>query len=90
MRRLSRALLYIGTFGIVIALGRIHAQFIGHYVLHSSQQLPWNLTFAGVLCFSAYAVGLPDLDHRRSALAPAVIASVAGAVAISLVQLGLG
>jgi lipopolysaccharide/colanic/teichoic acid biosynthesis glycosyltransferase len=90
VRRLSRALLYLGTFGIVIGLGRFHAQFIGHYLFHSVQRLPWNLTFAGVLCLAAYGAGLPDLDRRRSIWAPAATASVAGAVAVSLLQLALG
>jgi lipopolysaccharide/colanic/teichoic acid biosynthesis glycosyltransferase len=90
VRRLSRAFLYVGTVGIVIGLGRIHAQFIGHYVFHSSQRLPWSLAFAGLLCLAAYGVGLPDLDHRKSAWAPAVTASIGGGIGISLIQLGLG
>ena len=91
MRRLSRALLYLGTFGIVTALGRIHAQFIGHYLFHSVQRLPWNLTFAGILCLAAYgARSAHDLDRRRSTWAPAVTASVGGALTISLLQLAFG
>jgi len=90
VRRLSRALLYVGTLGIVIGLGRIHAQFIGHYVFHSSQRLPWSLAFGGLLCLAAYGAGLPDLERRRSVWAPAIMASLGGAVAISLAQLALG
>jgi len=90
VRRLSRVLLYIGTVGIVVCLGRVHAQLIGHYVFHSSQRLPWSLAFGGLLCVAAYGVGLPDLDSRRSIWASAVTASFGGALTISVVQLGLG
>jgi len=90
MRRFARPLLYLGTIAIVVGLGRYHAQFIGHYYFHSAQRLPWNLTYAAVLCLAAYAMGLPDLDRRRGAWAPALGASVGGALAISAAQLAFG
>ena len=87
MRRLARPLLYAGTVAIVVGLGRYHAQFIGHYYFHSAQRLPWNLTYAAVLCLAADGFGLPDLDRRRSAWGPAIAAAGTGAVAISAFQL---
>jgi lipopolysaccharide/colanic/teichoic acid biosynthesis glycosyltransferase len=90
MRRLARPLLYGGTVCIVVALGRYHAQFVGHYYFHSAQRLPWNLAFAALLCLSAYGMGLPDLDRRRSAWGPALAAGVSAALAISVVQVALG
>ncbi len=90
MRRLARPLLYLGTIGIVVGLGRYHAQFIGHYYFHSSQRLPWNLAYAAILCVCAYGAGLPDLDRRRSPWGAAFTAALAGAVLISGVQLAVG
>jgi hypothetical protein len=90
MRRFARPLLYLGTILIVVGLGRYHAQYIGHYYFHSAQRLPWNLTYAGLLCLAAYGVGLPDLDRRRSAWGPAATAALIGAVCVSLVQRSWG
>ena len=90
MRRLARPLLYLGTIAIVVGLGRYHAQFIGHYYFHSAQRLPWNLAYAAILCVAAYVAGLPDLDRRRGAWAPALAAAAAAAIAISTLQLLLG
>lgn len=90
MRRFARPLLYLGTVGIVVGLGRYHAQFIGHYYFHSAQRLPWNLTYAAILCLCAYGLGLPDLDRRKSAWAPALMAPMIGAVVISAGQLVMG
>ena len=90
MQRLARPLLYVGTVGLVVSLGRYHAQVIGHYYFHSAQRLPWNLTYAAIICVAAYALGLPDLDRRRSVWGPALTAAVTGALAISALQLVLG
>jgi lipopolysaccharide/colanic/teichoic acid biosynthesis glycosyltransferase len=90
MRRLIRPLLYLGTIAIVVGLGRYHAEFIGHYYFHSAQRLPWNLTYAGILCLAAYGVGLPDLDRKRSVWGPAFSAALLGAIAVSVLQIILG
>jgi lipopolysaccharide/colanic/teichoic acid biosynthesis glycosyltransferase len=89
MRRFARPLLYLGTVAIVVGLGRFHAEFIGHYWFHV-QRLPWNLTYAVLLCLAAYSVGLPDLGHRRSAWALAFAAVAIAAGAVSALQLLLG
>jgi lipopolysaccharide/colanic/teichoic acid biosynthesis glycosyltransferase len=91
VRRLARPLLYVGTVGIVLALARIHAQFIGHYVFHASDRLPWTIAYAVLMCLSAYGVGLPDgVRGWRSETSSALAAAVGGAVAISAIQLALG
>jgi lipopolysaccharide/colanic/teichoic acid biosynthesis glycosyltransferase len=90
MRRLARVLLYGGAAGIVVGLGRYHAQFIGHYYFHSAERLPWNLTYAALLCLCAYGMGLPDLDLKRSPWASAFSASLSAAVLVSIIQIALG
>jgi lipopolysaccharide/colanic/teichoic acid biosynthesis glycosyltransferase len=90
MRRLARPLLYVGTLGIVLGLARYHAEFIGHYTFHTSQRVPWTIAYAVILCVAAYGAGLPDLERRRSAWAPAVGAAVAGSAVISVLQLATG
>ncbi|HVN50292.1 MAG TPA: hypothetical protein VMT43_02605, partial [Acidimicrobiales bacterium] len=89
MRRFARPLLYLGTVAIVVGLGRYHAEYVGHYYFHA-QRLPWNLTYAGLLCLAAYSLGLPDLGRRRSVWGPALLAVAAAAVAVSALQLLLG
>lgn len=91
MRRLARPMLYLGTIGIVLLLGRLHAQFIGHYVFHTSDRLPWTLGYGVVLSLALYGLGLPDqVRGLRSAIASAAGAAVIGAGVISLVQLVFG
>lgn len=89
-RRFARSLLYAGMIAIVVGLGRVHAQFIGHYYFHSWDRLPWNLGYALILCIAAYGFGLPDLDSARSRWSPAIAAAVTAAVAISAIQIVLG
>jgi lipopolysaccharide/colanic/teichoic acid biosynthesis glycosyltransferase len=90
MRRVVRPLLYLGTFGIVLGLARYHAEFVGHYVFHTSERLPWTVAYAVVLCVAAYGAGLPDLDRDRSAWSPALAAALAAGAAVSLVQFTVG
>jgi exopolysaccharide biosynthesis polyprenyl glycosylphosphotransferase len=91
VRSAARALLYLGTFLAVLALGRYHAQFIGHYIFHESFRLPWSLAYATLLCIAAYGVGLPDLTRsRRVALLAALGSTTAAALAISAAQLAVG
>ncbi len=89
MRRFARPLLYLGTVAIVVGLGRYHAEFIGHYYFHT-QRLPWNLTYALLLCLAAYSLGLPDLGRRRSVWGPSVAAVAGAALAVSALQVVLG
>jgi lipopolysaccharide/colanic/teichoic acid biosynthesis glycosyltransferase len=91
VRRLARALLYGGTAVVVLSLARLHAQFVGGYVLHSSARLPWAIGYVALLCLAAYGVGLPDLARNAyAAMWAALAATVAATVGISLVQLVVG
>jgi lipopolysaccharide/colanic/teichoic acid biosynthesis glycosyltransferase len=91
MRRGARWLLYIGTAGVVIGLGRVHAQYIGHYILHSSSQFAWILAYVGLLCLFAYGLGLPELPkNNRAAAGSAIVACTAAVLGISAAQLVVG
>jgi lipopolysaccharide/colanic/teichoic acid biosynthesis glycosyltransferase len=93
MRRVARPLLYLGTIAIVLGLAKYHARYIGHYVLHSTDpaRLVWTLTYLGLLILASYAAGLPELPQTsRQAFTSAVVAPVAAALAISVVQLLAG
>ncbi len=90
MRRSVAALLSIGTFGVVLTLGQLHALHHG-YRFVSGPTMVWALAYAGGLCLGAYAVGLPDLPRtRRSRWLSSLAAIALVALAISMVQLLLG
>src|SRR5262249_50638297 len=89
-RRLARPLLYLGTVAIVLGLAQIHARFIGHYVLHSTEpaRLGWTVGFLGLLVLASYGAGLPELPRTgRQAVTSAAVAPASAAVAMSVVQL---
>jgi lipopolysaccharide/colanic/teichoic acid biosynthesis glycosyltransferase len=93
MRRAARPLLYLGTFAIVLGLAKVHAAYIGDYVLHSADpaRLVWTVGFLGLLVLASYAVGLPELPRTgRQALTSAAVAPASAALAISVVQLVAG
>jgi lipopolysaccharide/colanic/teichoic acid biosynthesis glycosyltransferase len=91
MRRAARPLLYLGVLGVVAALAKVHASWIGHYDLTGSARFAWTLVYAGFLCLTAYGFGLPDVPRtRKAAVAASVGASFSAAAAISLLQLFLG
>jgi lipopolysaccharide/colanic/teichoic acid biosynthesis glycosyltransferase len=85
--------MYVGLIAIVLGLAKIHARYIGHYVLHSTEpsRLVWTVAYIGLLVVAAYGAGLPDLPRSgRQALTSAVVAPVGAAAAISVVQLIAG
>src|SRR4051794_2188239 len=93
MRRVARPLLYLGIVAIVLGLAKIHAKYIGDYVLHSTEpsRLAWTLAYLGLLVVTSYGAGLPDLPRtRRQAITSAVLAPLAAAGCISIVQLLTG
>ncbi len=91
MRRLARALVYAGTAAVVLGLARFHAQYVGHYVFHSSNRLPWTLAYIALLCVAVYGVGLPDLARNAyAAMGAGLVATISATIVISLAQLGLG
>ncbi len=91
MKRASRPVLYLGTFGIVFALAQVHARYVGHYRVTGSDRFGWTIAYAAILCLSAYGFGLPDVPRSsRAARSASVGAAFAGAASISLVQLFVG
>ena len=59
MERLSRAIAVAGTVAVVLGFGKLHAAIVGHYDFTASSRFAWSITYALVLCVTAYAVGLP-------------------------------
>ena len=90
MRRGARALVYAGTAGAVLALGKLHAAYIGNYDFTGSTRFAWSLLYIALLCVSAYATGLPEVVQQRSALVASLGATAAAALAVSFVQLFTG
>jgi lipopolysaccharide/colanic/teichoic acid biosynthesis glycosyltransferase len=93
MRRAARPLLYLGTAVIVLALAKVHARYIGHYALHTTDpaRLVWTLAFLGLFVVADYAAGLPELPRtRRQGVTSSIVAPISAAFAISVVQLLAG
>jgi lipopolysaccharide/colanic/teichoic acid biosynthesis glycosyltransferase len=93
MRRAARPLLYAGTVAIVLGLAKIHARFIGHYVLHSTEpsRLVWTVGYILLLMVATYGVGLPELPKTtRQAVTSSLLAPLSAAGVLSLVQLVVG
>lgn len=93
MRRAARPLLYAGIVAVVLGLAKVHAAYIGDYVLHSTEprRLFWTIGYVGLLALASYAAGLPELPRTsRQAVTSALLAPAGGALAISLVQLVVG
>src|SRR5205823_8928858 len=91
MRRVARVLVYLGTAGVVLGLGKYHAAYIGHYDFTNSFRFAWSFAYIAMLALAAYGVGLPDLPRStRAAVLTALGSTVAAAVGISVVQLVVG
>jgi lipopolysaccharide/colanic/teichoic acid biosynthesis glycosyltransferase len=91
VRRGARALLYLGTLGTVLALGKFHAAAIGDYDFTGSHRFGWSIAYVAILCVAAFGVGLPDLPRNAyQALLSAIGATAAAAIGISVVQLLVG
>jgi lipopolysaccharide/colanic/teichoic acid biosynthesis glycosyltransferase len=93
IRRAARPVLYVGTVAAVLGLAKIHARYIGHYVLHQTQpsRLVWTIAYIGILGLASYGTGLPDLPRtRRQAVTSSIGAPLAAAVTVSLIQLIAG
>ena len=93
MRRAARLLLYIGTAGIVLWLGKYHAANIADppYDYTNSFRFAWSFAYISLLCGAAYGLGLPDLARGwKAAVGMSAGASAIAAVGISAFQLVLG
>ena len=91
MRRLARLLLYVCTAAVVLALGKVHARYIGGYDYSGSFRLTWSFAYIGLLCLAAYGMGLPDLARTGKVAAVSALVSIgAAALGISALQLLVG
>lgn len=91
MRRLLHLLFFAGIPGIVLALAKVHATFIGEYDLTGSRRFAWSGAYALIQGIAAYGAGLPDLPRSARGTAWAALgAALAGAAAMSMVQLFAG
>src|SRR5436305_8364917 len=91
MRRVARVLVYLGTAGVVLGLGKYHAAYIGHYDFTNSFRFAWSFAYIALLALAAYGLGLPDLPRTtRAAVLTALGSTAAAAVGISLLQLVVG
>jgi lipopolysaccharide/colanic/teichoic acid biosynthesis glycosyltransferase len=83
--------MYAGVLVIVLTLGKYHAATAGDYDFTTSSRFGWAFAYSGLLCIAAYGLGLPEVPRTlRSRLPTSLMASFAGAVGISLVQLFVG
>jgi lipopolysaccharide/colanic/teichoic acid biosynthesis glycosyltransferase len=93
MRRVARPLLYLGVVAVVLGLAKVHAAYIGHYVLHSTEpsRLVWTLGYVLMLLLASYGAGLPDLPRgARPAVTSSLVAPLGAAGAMSFIQLAAG
>ena len=93
MRRLVRPLAYLGAFGIVLVLSKVHASLIADdpYDLTESSRFTWAVGYGVLLGITAYGFGLPEqVQGLRRVVGSAVGAAVVAALALSVVQLLAG
>lgn len=83
--------MYAGVVAVVLGVGKYHAAVVGVYDFTGSTRFAWSFAYVGLLCLSAYGLGLPEVPRTlRSRVASSVLACAAGALAISAVQLLAG
>lgn len=93
MARGARLALYGGIVGAVVGLSVVHARLIAEppYSYTGTFRFGWSLLYIGLLIVTAYGFGLPDVPRSpRSALLTSIGAALAGALAMSVVQLFVG
>jgi lipopolysaccharide/colanic/teichoic acid biosynthesis glycosyltransferase len=84
---------YAGIIVAVLGLSKVHAALIADppYSFTGSFRFAWALSYMALLGLATYGVGLPDLPRGiRSALGASVVAPLAAALAISVIQLAAG
>jgi lipopolysaccharide/colanic/teichoic acid biosynthesis glycosyltransferase len=83
--------MYLGVAGIVLALSKWHAAYIGDYDFTTSARFGWAFAYIGLLCLAAYGFGLPEVPRTlRSRLPTAFMGASTGALGVSIVQLFVG
>lgn len=89
----ARILLYTGIVGVVLGLSKAHATWIADpaYDYTGSSRFAWSIAYIVLLAVSAYGAGLPDVPRTvRNAVLTSIGAASGAAVAVSIVQLGVG
>lgn len=86
----ARRLPYLGSFVIVLALGKVHARYIGHYDFSGSTRFAWSIAYGAAFCIAAYGVDLPRSPSRRVLVGRAALATLVAAMGISVAQLAAG
>ena len=90
MRRVSRALLVMGSVATVLLLSKTHA-VVHQYDFTASPRFRWSFALAALMILAAYSAGLPDAVRRRKQAVAATLASTAvAALSFSVVQLLMG
>lgn len=91
MRKAATALVYAWIAVCLVALGYVHATFIGGYSLIGTSRFAWLLAYGLLLAVAIYASGIPDVPRNlATAGVSAVGAATASAVGMSLIQLVVG
>jgi hypothetical protein len=73
---------------VVVVLGELHAHLVGHYSFTGTARFGWIIGYILLLEVAAYLTGIPDVSEAKWAAAlSSLAASIAGAAAISLIQL---
>jgi lipopolysaccharide/colanic/teichoic acid biosynthesis glycosyltransferase len=73
-----------------LAIGKLHATFVGDYDLTSTSRFSWLIVYS-VLCYVvAYSFGLPDLSSWIARIKSSLAASFTSAVLMACIQIVLG
>jgi len=88
-RRVACFIGNLATFVVVLGLLALHAARHA-YPITADARLLWTVAYLCMLLVAVYAVGLPGDTGRRGPILSAVLATGAGAIAISVCQLMAG
>ena len=73
---------------VVIGLGELHAHLVGHYSFTGTARFGWSIGYIILLELAVYLIGVPDVSTAPyGAVFSSLGASIAGAAAISFIQL---
>lgn len=93
MVRSARWLNVVGVAAVVAAIGAIHARLVADpaYAFTGTSRFGWIAAYTLLLVVTTYVVGLPDQpDGPAQAAGAALLAALAAALGMSLVQLVMG
>jgi lipopolysaccharide/colanic/teichoic acid biosynthesis glycosyltransferase len=93
VQRVARWLLFGGIVAVVVGLSKVHAAYIADppYDYTGSFRFGWSMAYIVLLGATAYGLGLPDeVGRRRGEYGAVVLAPLAAAGAMSILQLLVG